>query len=432
MNFHSEILIFELLKLRFIATGSNETSYQDLENAFYKAQTFVNEKDDEDGKKNYNFQTALSKLLKNFPDYFTLDNQIVYLESDPSTTFNMFLESFDNLSETDFHIGKYIMEIPVYRALNLPVNMQNIEAFLTKSEELLNSYRQIAKNELSGLPQNKEITKIKAITDFFDNSLASTDEETYIKLKIFIDYLNFQLKSNSDEPFKDTSWNIILFEAAYREKQQLQYAKLEVICSIIGSILEEQSEALIDEYFDFDTDSEVIDGDIYNEANPTLGEIPLFLTFFIIYLNRYIKTTNIRAIKDILTTKKYLLLSTTELGHVEEYFLDHQSLDDLELPDIAINYKDAFQLLKPKVFICLNSLCYSDKELENNPSLLTKNIINIIFIKCFLTLSLDESAIKTINLLLQVRFYTNSNYQITANLIKDIISNDSLSHGKTS
>lgn len=424
MAFHSDILIFELLKLYTIITGANHLKYDSLEASFYEAITCLKKK--EDCSKTPDFRKELTRLLENYSDYFEFDNGELYLTCDIDETFNMFLETHE-FTETDFYLPRIIREISVYRSLNLPIPIRDVRSFFDANASLINAYKSIAEKSLANIPFKKELAEIKSRKEFLDNALEDENEEVFLKLKVCLDYLNFQLSSDSNEPFKDTSWNIILFESKQRIEQQLQYEHVDVLCAIMDQIDLERTDALINDYFEYNTPD-----DIEETGTTNLGEIPAFLTYFLIYLNRYLKSNPNCPVTKELTIKEYLLISVTELSHIEEYFLENATIDNLEFPELPQYRENSFEQLKPKVMACIASLNYTDNDITKNPNILSKIIICAIFIRCFLDLSINPESKRMVETLIKIRFYENPFYQITSDIINGIIFSDNLNQTRNS
>ncbi|MDE5539362.1 MAG: hypothetical protein K2J20_02625 [Bacilli bacterium] len=419
MKFHAEILIFELLKLSKDVTDNNHLPLGELEEAFYSAQDIINS--EAECSCCYVFSDELTKLLEKYSEYFEFKDNNLHLTYDVESTFNMFLGELNTLTETDFYIPRYIQNVVVYHSLKLPMPHSDIKPYFQANEELLQTYKEIAQKEFSGLPFDSEIAQIKKIMTFLDESLAQEDETLYTKLKVCLEYLNYNFSVPMNDIFANTAWNIILFDPPKPLQQQLQYKQIEVLLAIMDQINHERLDVLINEYLYEDEEAPSIED--FENPNPTLGEIPAFLTYFIIYLTKYLQKHPDSPAKKNLTIKKYLLLSTTELGHVEDYFIEHLTIEDFELPNLPSYSSNAFELIKPNVLKCIGSLNYPDTDISNNPSYLSQIIINAIFIRCFLDLSINEQSKNTVETLIKIRFAGNPNYQITNNIIDEIIFN---------
>ncbi|MBE6154303.1 MAG: hypothetical protein E7163_01840 [Firmicutes bacterium] len=191
--------------------------------------------------------------------------------------------------------------------------------------------------------------------------------------------------------------------------------------------MNEENEEIINDYLSNEYEA---NEEEYSGINNYFEEIPFFLTYYLICLNKFIIKNKYNLKIDIienLIVKKYLLLYLPELSNIEEHLLEKYTINDLELPTINTEWltESSFQTLLSKTQECALLFDYSDEDFNNYPHLYSKIITNCIFIKCFLELSINENNNKTvIETITNARYYKHKDYKITTNIIDEIIFNN--------
>lgn len=428
MPYHTEILFFEIFKLYYSVTNTNSLKMETLEEAFYSLQDIINSK--EELAINNIFEEELQNLFETLPEAFTFEDDEIIINEDIELVFDQILMKFPTLKPIDFSIQEYIQNIIMYDSLNLPIPLQDTQELFNINRRIIQIYLSIAEHDFKDLPFLNIIKYLNDTTNTFKEKLNELDNTMLNKIKMCCAYYNSLYLQDEETFFTNANWYIILFSNNAEQLQCLGYDKLEYMTEMIDFEMNQENEEIINDFLDSENDEEYI---TYIESDNTIDEIPLFLTYYLIYLNNFIRNNRAILRKEVLENlliKKYFLLSIPDLSNIEEYYLENYTIDTLELPEISKDWftETSFETLLSTVMECALSLDYSDEDLKNKPYLQAKIIINSLFIKCFLELSVNENDKKNVlDLIINTHYYKDQNYLITSNIIDEIIFNNNLS-----
>lgn len=417
MKVHSDIIIYQLLKLNFYLTDSTSINIGILKNAFYEILDIIEINDSL--KLSYNFENELEKFLELYQEFITIDDDTITLDITISDFLSYILKAHNNkLSEKDYKISDYVLNPKICLTLGLSIPFDVSKEYVYLNSLIIQRYLKLGEKEFHNLPLSKEdfenlTLAIKKLYDLFND----IDNSDLTKLKICINCFNEQFLSSKNERFINSPWNTILFSYNPQRFQSLRYDLVEYLTSIIDEIEDDENKELLDSLM----------SDI--EAEEILDELSLFLTYFFIYLNNYLKIHPATPAREALIIKKYLLLSTPELKALEKYFLKNHTLDSYVLPESNNDSltETTFEELKEKVISCTINLNIDDTQAINYPHLYAKLVTCALFIKTFLTLSINEnSKSDIIDLITNSIFYKQSNYKIATSIVDNIIFSDNL------
>lgn len=395
MTLHSEILFLEIIKLYF-KNNSNPLPLKNLKNAFYTLLEIISIK--ERKKYYFNFNEALAHFKDIAEDYINIDNESLFLREETEMLESLILEHLNsNFSSLDYDIEEYIHNIAMYKVLNITIPLDKTKDLFNLNRKIMDTIYKIAELEITEKPNNNEIDSLKELLrDIYSNfQTIALDELTDIKMCCA--YYNFLANTT------DTSWQIALFSNNPAELSSLATKLIEFIYPELELKLKNGEED-INEIFD--------------------NELIILLINLLLSLNLYLKNNKNSPGYEELTHRKYLLLALPDLKAILDYFLSNKTIDDLKLPHISTDYitTTSFEHLKPFILKCLSKLKYSDQEITSNPHLYAKTVINILFIKAFLTYSINTQSKKQIEFLLSVNI-TNNNpkYSITQKLLNELL-----------
>lgn len=422
MLVHSDIIIFELLKLYFEATDENTINISTLKKGFYTFLKIINKKENI----TLNFELELYKFLDNYSDYFNVTNGEVQITDDIAIVFNAIIDSHEKLSIIDYDLQELVFDLKIYRALNIDLPYEEVQEYFELNKTIIKLYLKLGENELHNYYDELLFKKLTNCINQLKEKLNEAPSNALTKLKVCLTFFNTELISNNNTNQINSVWNIILFSNNVKKLYSLSYDRLEYLVTMIDPETDEESEEILDNFFQ-DNNEETIEEYEQNKeiAANELDEIPYFLTIFLIELNNYLKNNPDSIAKEALLIKKYLLISTPELNHVEKYLLENHSLDNYPAPaipeDLDSNY---FEGLKNKVINCTTYLVANNQELTK-PHILGKVITSALFIKTFLELSINSNSIQDIiDLIINSVYYKQPGYEIVTNLVDELIFND--------
>ncbi len=391
---HTDIILFEIINFYNKLTNEDNIDINNLKIAFINLIKSINET--ENTLYNFNFNESLELFINKYSNYLELDDNILYFADLDSLEDE--LANDIELSFIDDLIFPKVESADICEALDIPIPYEETEEYFALNSKIMQTYLNIASFETKGITISFLISYLESLINDLKTKINNQDEITLLKINLCISKYNSTL--NDDGLFTSTGWHIALFSSKKEEIQKLRYERL-------ARLIEEEK-------YEQENGEEILSNTY---------EIPTFLTYFLLELNKYINTITSKNLKNELIIKKYLLLSTPELINIEDYYLNNYTLDYLELPELSKYPKTAFDVLLEPVNMCALSLDYSNKELIKSTYNMTNLIINALFVKTFLTLSQNEKEKhKIIELIRNSRFYNYPEfYSITINIINDII-----------
>ena len=404
---HPEFMIFSLLDLYVTISNEDRINIVNLKEAFeLLTLKFIMM---EDITLNFNFDLILYNLCEKYSNCLTMDDEDLVI-NDLEELFTELTQDI-NMDDLDFTIDEYIHNINIYNALDLSIPIDENKEYFNYCNLIMQIYLKIARKEYEGNTKLIPFLTIylqDTITKF-NNALNEFDSDMLLKLKMCLANANTCLL-DSDGYFTNSGWNIALFSENPTQMQKLKYERLEYASS------------LLDYRFSID---ELMEDDEEPINVSYTSEMSIFLTYYLIYLNNYLKDVTDPKLKEHLTIKKYLLLSMPELQEAETYFLNNYTIDNLPFPllDPEIISITSFEVLLERVLECAMDLDYSNDDIAKNSYLETKLILNSLFIKCFLELSLNDNYKNDIiNVIKNSRYYSlPAYYSETISIINNII-----------
>lgn len=406
--FHSICMIFELLYLKKIITEDSTVSLSVLEEAFYNLQDILNAKTD--AQECLVFDEAIDDLLENYGYLFNLDDDEISFneEFDPD---NIYDEICEILGDEKTYIDEeYIQNIIIYHTLKLPIPLEETQPYFSLNQNLVHLFYLLSYQEANNENTSIILKTIIHIENKLKEKIKNADDETLIKLKMCFAHYNNIYLSDAETPNINTPWHMLLLDKEDTYNKSLLYEKLEALC------------AENDEMFSLDSIEDSMElEDIPEESCYIADEIVLFFNYYIIYLNNYLKECS-RKIKKELIEKKYLLLSIGYLQDTEEYFLEHGTIDTLPLPPIKKEWltTEHFNFLVSNFEEILENIRQKDKNIVSTSFIIT----NVLLLKCYLDLSVNETIKKElIAELTNDDYYKKEDYQIYTYYIDDIVFN---------
>ena len=415
MTYHTEFMIVAILNIYESITEESSITLETLERAFYTFQDILNSK--EHLQTTFVFEEELENLIETIPGFSIEADELVI--DDITIIYDELLLKYPTITEIDGYLDEYVQNLAIYQDLELPIPIDDTKEFFELNNNILRLYIKVAMNEFSGKDNRALLLTIKLLKSKLEEKVDNIDEVMLNKIKMCLAYHNGMILNENDEHFTNTAWKVILF-GNRNQLRQLSYDKLEFLCELrdtdSGEIEPVDEEAEEKEYlFTEESDSE----ETY--------EIPLFLTYFFIKLNHFLRDyRNIiskETLEDLII-KKNLLLASSELDKIEEYYLKNGTIDTLNGPPIVEGTftNNSFEIIKQTVTERTLSMDYTDIDIEKNPYLYPKLITNALFIRTFLDLSINENSKNDIiDLLVNNRFYKNADYSITTDIIDTFI-----------
>lgn len=409
MKVHSDIIIFEILKIYFEYTNETEIDIKILEKAFYILVEIINEKNNLDLK--LDFKAELEKFLDKFEDYIAENKNSLSLTCELKELFNVLIDSHDRLSTIDYDCQSYVFDKRLYNVLDIKLPYEEGEDFFKLNCEIIKAYLKLGENEFHSYFDGLAIERLKNIIEELYEKLNEADNSTLIKIKMCYNTFNDALLPNTDEKHINSAWHTILFSYSAKQLYSLSYDRLEYLVEMI----DEEGEEVLNSLFNEDP----------NEENIKLDDTSYFLTIFLIELNNYIKSHPKSITKEALITKKYLLISIPELIHIERYYLKNDTIDNYPEPPIPEDLNiESFENLKNKVIECTAYLARKDNEITK-PHILAETITSALFIKVFIDVSINPHSINDIiDLIENSIFYKQLGFEAVTNIVDEIIFNN--------
>ncbi len=429
MEYHSVYLVFELLYLKYLATSDSSIKIEDLRDAFYELEFNVN--DMNNCKQEVDFESELEIILKDFSCIFeTFDDEISFVDEDPDTLYEAIPDFLDeDPTAIDLNMKDFIHNDTIYQALRLTPPLEEMQITFEINKTILFLYELIAKLEIEG----KDTTPVRKLISFhkscLKNFFKSIDSRTYLKIKLCLGHYNDKYLTNEAKPNINASWYLALLSNSKHAKQILSYDKLfHYIDKETEPEREEdtiESKDLIETSFDREISDEQTPEEYLRETCFIPDELEYFLANYILYLNSFISKIDNPEIKRLLISKKYLLLSIGDLEDTEESYLNSGTLDTLNLPLYIKEWFNphSFDFLIGNFEEILASIRISNQSIT--PDNQSKIIINLLLLKVYLDLSLNEEVKKElIAEITNPSFYKNPEYSILTTYIDNIIFQD--------
>lgn len=413
------IILIELIKFYYYSTNQTFINIKTLEEAFCAYYQIITE-DLELEETTPSFDTILKELIETFSNFFEKNKETLFFPD--ISEINEVIQTFIEYPSYIQIIRDSVFHTKIYKIFDIKADFTTLDPYLEANKRIMNLYSKLAYEEYKNTNQNQTIKELEQAIQEFQNMLINIDLSTLTKIFIAIHQLDLGNGYQLDDS-ETHSWEIILFSKQPNIWQTLTYYSLDFYGKqIYDNLQDNNSNESVNVFLAGDTLEYV-----YEPTN--------FLTLFIIYLNRFLKTTPNFPGKDSLIIKKYLLLSTDDLELVQSYFLKHHSLDNLSLVlDSEKSEEDYIDMLDRTIYATFH-LNHKDTEIMKHPEIYAQTIINAIFIRCFLNLS-GHQAIKE-NIILRITtpkdippFYKEKEYQIVTDIIDSIIFSESLDRAR--
>lgn len=420
MHLHSDIAILELLKIYFYGTNNDTINIENLKSSFEILLFIVNEENKI--HINYDFDHELEDFLEKYADYIKREQDNLFLTGEITDLDIAVTDSHEKFTLLDYDIQDIVFDSRIYNALRIPQPISETKDYFDLNREIIQMYLALGKNESQNYFDSAIITRLKRVINDLNELLNNADYATITKLKILTRYYGECALTGDDEPYCNATWYIILFLSNPNKLYTLSYERIEFIVERIDPETPEEDEGLLDSFFQKlnDETEEVYERNKELSENE-LDEIPYFITIFLISLIEYLKINPDTIAKEGLLIKKYLLLGCPELSHLEKYFLEHNSLDDYPIPPFIDQDEETFECLKETVISCIENLFPENSKL-NKPHILSKVITCALFIKTFLSTSINENSKKEIiNLIANSPYYKKPSYIEASKIIDTII-----------
>ena len=420
MEYHSVYLIFELLYLKYQATGDSSIKIEYLREAFYELEFNINETNN--CKQELEFESEIEEVLEDFSCIFeTCDDEISFVDEDPDDLYEAIPDFLDKEpTAIDLNMKDFIHNDTIYQALRLTPPLKEMQSIFEINKTILFLYELIAKLEIEGkdtTPARKLISFHKAcLKDFFKNS----NTATFLKIKLCLVHYNDKYLTNEAKA--------LLSNSKYA-KRVLSYDKLfHYIDKETEPEYEEdtiESKDLIETSFDRKISDEQTPEEYLRETCFIADELEYFLANYILYLNSLISKIDNPEIKRLLISKKYLLLSIGDLEDTEESYLNSGTLDTLPLPSYIKEWfnPNSFDFLIGNFEEILASIRISNQDMTTANQ--SKVIINLLLLKVYLELSINEEIKKElIAEITNPSYYKNPKYSNLTTYIDNIIFQD--------
>lgn len=420
MEYHSVYIIFNLLNLKYQIEEDSTIKIEDLRNTFYEYQYYINKMNN--CKQELDFESELASVLDDFSCIFEIfDDEISFKEEDPSMLYEAipeFLE--DKPTSIDIYMEDAISNESIFHALKLTPPINEMRSIFEINKTILFLYELIAKLESEG----KDTTPACKLIAFHKESLKEffrvIDNETYMKIKLCLaHYLSDEAKPNIN-----SSWYLALLSTNPKAKYALSYDKIFHYIDKEREYEEKEeieSKDLIATSFN-DFNEKQSPEEFFSETCYIADELEYFLANYILYLNDYINKLYNNEVKAKLLKKKYLLLSIGDLEDTEEYYLANCTLDTLALPPYIKEWfnPNSFDFLIGNFNEILTNIRVPNHNMTDK--IKANIIINLLLLKCFLDLSINEVIKKElIAEIANPEYYKNPSYSILTDYIDSII-----------
>lgn len=407
MNISSDIIIIELLRLYFHTTDSNSIDISLLERGFYTLLSIIYEIDNVYLR--YNFQKKLKRFLETYPD-ITISTDKITLTGDIEELHQQITNIYESKS-TYYELRDYLFDSRLFKAMSIPTFSDEVKEYFDLNRTIIGLLLQIGNDELNHKPIDNKLFDLESRISLLKDNIVVEDPSSWTKLKVAVTYFNESMIPKEDEEHHSSTWYAILFSSDSKFIFTLSYYWIEYL------IHYPEDEA----HFIYEMNGD--DGYFteYDGADDELDEIPYFITIFLISLIEYLKINPNTIAKESLLIKKYLLLGTPELSHVKDYLLEYNSLDDYPIPEFIDQDEETFECLKETVISCVENSFPENSKL-NKPHILSRVITCALFIKTFLSTSINENSKKEIiNLIANSPYYKNPSYIEASKIIDTII-----------
>lgn len=438
MAYHIEFILFELIKFYQENTKEDTINLEDLKEAFYTLQDSINKRENLNEKSS--FEEALEALEEICLDSIRLTDTDLTIE-DINIIFNELLLKFENLTAIDASVEDYVANICIYKALHIPLPLHETKDYFAINNHIIQIYILLAKYELEKKDPKLLLFELHLLLTSLHNMIENTNKEMLNKLKVCCAYYKNLYLLDTNSPYQNAAWHIILFGETSSQIKSLGYRKLmEEISLRELELVEEESkeetenlEPEEEEAFDrkekedFLDEEELIDDFSLNLED----EDTIFLGILLYDLNTIINIGKDFLPKEVLeklTVKAYFLLSLPELADSESIFIERREIARPVISDL-MRIQASFKNYNEKALACSEEFNHQDKEIINNEALYTHLIICALFIRTFLELSNEEEIKNQIkNQLINANFYKNPAYSMITNLIDNIIFSENLKY----
>lgn len=403
---NTDAIIYRICEFYYLMTGNEVIEIDMLEKTF---NTFL----DILGKKlkttfSFDFEKVLKEVLDKYPSFVSLEHEMFSFDL---TTNDWFNEVFPNvLNKVEKLISSLVSDKRIMEELEIEIPFEKFTHLFFLNSTIVSLYRTLAMKEIKGIDAKDTASLIKRFTDKLESLLEDLDDEEIFELGrcvLYYDYLYYL-----DDEAND-SWHIILFAQDKGQLESLNYAKIRDFISCCS---------------EDDEDEEKVTNNAGNIRFKDTGDIDTFLTYYVLMLNKYILSNPNNMTKNDLILVKNLLLSLPDLECLQDDYWESLDLDIVPVFDLSDRTESSFQGLKEVVLKCVMWLDYPDQAINYKKEVYKDVILALLFIKCFLDLSINEDSKKEIlDAITQSGIYKHNDYKIVSELIDDILFNEGLS-----
>lgn len=424
---HSELMFFEIIRLYSNCTGEEQLDYEKLEKAFYSLEELASNffKIPVD----YVFEEELEKLEEQYGFLFTINNDGVGFSFEDVNTIRSEIHSHLNerFTHYDADLDIIIQNISIYHDLGIPAPTKEYQEIFDCNATIIRNYAILAEQESkTGKISKASFFLLKYFIEYFMQFYHNLKYEDFPKLKIVFAYYNNLFLLDGDSDVINASWYVALFSKDENQMKSLFYDRLFMLVNDEDQEYEdEEVEEELEEYMpeDLFDEQEFSLDDI--GASDDYDEEEIFFQYYLVLLNQYLRGIDKGAIKDILTMKKYLLIAINP--NIENYFLLNGTIDNLEFPQVDYEKitQSSFMFLYLTCRESVDNFYFRDKDIKAN--IYAEMVISAIFIRSFLDLCIDVSALKEVEKqIISSEFYKNPEYKMATSLVDDIIFNKNL------
>lgn len=407
MNISSDIIIIELLRLYFHTTDSNSIDISQLERGFYTLLSLIYDIDNI--HLNYNFQKELKRFLETYTD-ITISEDKITLIGDIEELHQQITNIYET-KNTYYELQDYLFDSRLFKAMNIPTFPDEVKEYFDLNRTIIGLLLQIGNDELNHKPITSKLLDLESRINLLKDNIVIEDASSWTKLKVAVTYLNQSLLPKEDEEHHSSTWYAILFSYNREFIFTLSYYWVEYLIH----------NPEIEDHCIYEINGDDVYFTEYDGDDDELDEIPYFITVFLISLIEYLKVNPNTIAKESLLIKKYLLLGNPELSHVKDYLLEYNSLDNYPIPPFIDQDEEIFECLKATAISCTANLFKENSKL-NKPHILSGVITCALFIKTFLSTSINENSKKEIiNLIANSPYYKKPSYIEASKIIDTII-----------
>lgn len=403
-----EMIIFELLRLYYELTEENTINIKDLENAFNEIINFLNQ--DDEYNITFDFNQELNNFIDIYADYLiTTSDNITFDGENLDNLYTDITANIEYLTEEDYNLSTYVINYKIVEALNITIPYENTEEIFELNKNYMATLFKLGMNEIKGQIDYSLLTNLKYYYQTLKQTINNLDDQEFLYLQIALSKYHENNLLEDGSNFNNSPWYIALFSENPNQIKSLFYNLTYELVSNYDDEVEEEPEEV--EYF-----------------NEFSFDLPLFLNYFMAYLNDYIANETNHQIKENLLTKKYLLLGSDDLKYTKDILINEGSLDNMPLPEIPTEWltKYSFDFMFNIAIKCATNINnYPDLKITKKPYLMTKIIINCLFIKTFIKLNCNqENTENIINIILNNKYYNNPEFNAANNFINNLIFKD--------